>query len=242
MLIAFVMTFIYHIFVNSKNDRPIVLIKKNSFLIAFFIILLSCWLIYSTDFVDINKPFNDKLTNAYNYGSAYNIEKVSKYGNDIFASIENILTFIKLLINLIGYLLIASFFLLFFAVYYFILLFTNKKSLIDHTLSMPIFYAFISSIFLIVSTISFLPAGGKKDLIFGRYIEPIIPIIMIIGIICISNIDQKIVNKKNISYFTFISIPVILILPYFFAWDNIIINVFNDLQDNPTLYLDSRPS
>jgi len=59
---------------------------------------------------------------------------------------------------------------------------------------------------------------------------------MIIGIICISNIDQKIINKKNISYFTFISIPVMLILPYVFAWDNIILNVFNDLQDNPTLY------
>jgi hypothetical protein len=81
-----------------------------------------------------------------------------------------------------------------------------------------------------------LLAGGQKDLIFGRYIEPIIPISVIIGIICISNIDQKIVNKKNIIYFTLISIPVILIMPYIFAWDNVILNVFNDLQDNPTLY------
>ena len=145
-------------------------------------------------------------------------------------------TFLKLFINLIGYLLVTSFFLLFVIVYYFILLFTNKKSLKDHTLSMPIFYAFISSTFLIVSTISFLFEGGEKNLIFGRYIEPIIPIMVIVGIIFISNIDQKILNKKNTIYFILISIPIIFIMPYIFSWDNIIINIFNDLQDNPTLY------
>jgi hypothetical protein len=78
--------------------------------------------------------------------------------------------------------------------------------------------------------------GGGRNLIFGRYIEPIIPIMVILGIVCISNIDQKILNKKNIIYFILLSIPIIFITPYVFTWDNIIINVFNDLQDNPTLY------
>ena len=236
MLIAFVMTYLYNIFLNSKNDRPIVLIKKNSSLLALFFVFLTCWVIYSTDFVDINKPFNDKLTKTYDFGSAYNIKKISEHGNDIFESTRNMSTFFKFFISLIGYLLVASFFLLFVIIYYFILLFINKKSLKDHTLSMPIFYAFISSTFLMVSTISFLFEGEKKNLIFGRYIEPIIPIMVIIGIICLSNIDQKIFNKKNIIYFALISIPIIFIMPYIFAWDNIIINVFNDLQDNPTLY------
>jgi hypothetical protein len=236
MLIAFVMTFICYIFLNSKNDRSVVLIKKNSFLIAIFFILLSFWLIYSTNFVDINQPFNDKLTKNYDFGSGYNIKKITDHGKDIFASTKNVLTFIKLFINLIGYLLVSSFFLLFVIVFYFVSAFTNQKLLENHTLSMPIFYAFISLTFLIVSTISFLFACGKNDLIFGRYIEPIIPIMVIIGIICISNIDQKILTKKNIRYFILISIPIIFITPYIFAWDNIIINVFNDLQDNPTLY------
>ena len=145
-------------------------------------------------------------------------------------------TFFKLFMNLIGYLLIASFFLLFVIICYFISLFTNKKLLKDHILSMPIFYAFISSTFLIVSTISFLFEGERKNLIFGRYIEPIIPIMVVVGIICLSNIGQKIFNKKSIIYFALISIPIVFIMPYIFAWDNIIINVFNDLQDNPTLY------
>jgi len=43
-------------------------------------------------------------------------------------------------------------------------------------------------------------------------------------------------NKRNISYFIVSCIPFILIIPNIFAWDNIIINVFNDLQNNPTLY------
>jgi hypothetical protein len=116
------------------------------------------------------------------------------------------------------------------------LLVTNKKSLKNYTLSIPIFYAFISSILLIASTIAFLVGGESKDRIIGRYIEPAIPIIVILGIICISNFDQKILNKKHIFYFTLFSIPVILIIPYIFAWDNIILNVFNDLQDNPALY------
>ena len=59
---------------------------------------------------------------------------------------------------------------------------------------------------------------------------------MILGIICISNFDQKIMNKRNIIYFIGSCIPLILIIPYIFAWDNIIINVFNDLQNNPALY------
>lgn len=236
MLIAFVVTFICHLFLNFKDNRPTVLIKKNILLITFFIIFISCWLIYSANFVDINQPFNDELTNTYNYGSTYSIKNVSEHVIDIFASIENLLIFIKLFINLIGYLLLASSFLLFFIIYYFILLFANRKSFLDHKLSMPILYAFISSTLLIVSTIGFLFQRGIKNLIFGRYIEPTIPIIMIIGIICISNFDQKMPSKKNIVYFTLVSIPIILIIPCIFAWDNIIINVFNDLQDNPTLY------
>ncbi len=236
MLIAFVLTYIGYIFLNIKNDRPVVLIKKNSFLIASFVVFLSCWIAYSTYFVDINRPFNDKLAKTYDFGSAYNIKKVSEHGNDIFESTKNISTFIKYFINLIGYLMVASFFLLFVIIYYFVSLLTNKKSLKDHTLSMPLFYASVSSTFLIVSTISFLFEGGERNLIFGRYIEPAIPIMVIVGIVCISNIDQKILNKKNIIYFILLSIPIIFIIPYVFAWDNIIINVFNDLQDNPTLY------
>ena len=151
-------------------------------------------------------------------------------------SIENVLIFGKLFINLFNYLLVASYLFLFVIIYYVILLVANKKSLKNQTLSIPIFYAFISSILLMASTIGFLVQGGEKDRIIGRYIEPIIPIIMIIGIICISNFDQKILNKKYIFYFTLVSIPIIFVMPYIFAWDNIILNVFNDLQDNPTLY------
>lgn len=201
MLIAFVVTFICHLFLNFKDNRPTVLIKKNSLLITFFIIFISCWLIYSANFVDINQPFNDELTNTYNYGSTYSIKNVSEHVIDIFASIENLLIFIKLFINLIGYLLLASSFLLFFIIYYFILLFANRKSFLDHKLSMPILYAFISSTLLIVSTIGFLFQRGIKNLIFGRYIEPTIPIIMIIGIICIRNFDQKNAEQKEYRLF-----------------------------------------
>lgn len=236
MIIAFVLTFIFYIIVNLKNERTLGLIKNKKILIISFIIFLSTWLIYSTYFVDVHQPFNNELRKTYDYGSSYKIKKVSEHGIDIFESIDNLLTFIKLFINLIDYLLVASFLLLFVIIYYFILLFTNKKSLKYHTLSVPIFYASISSILLMVSTISFLFEGGQKDLIFGRYIEPAIPVIMIIGIICLSNFDQRILNKKNIIYFTLVSIPIILVMPFIFAFDNIIINVFNDLQDNPTLY------
>lgn len=288
MLIAFVLTFIFYIIVNLKNERALVLIKNKKIIIISFVIFLSTWLMYSTYFVDIHQPFNDELRKTYNYGSAYDIKKyvdiyqpftgeirktqdsgpvsntteyigknqplngelnkthhnlsaydfhkVTKHGTDSSVNIENLLTTGKLFINLINYLLVASYLFLFVIIYYIALLVTNKKSLKNHTLSIPIFYALISSILLIASTIMFLVEGGAEDRIIGRYIEPAIPIILIVGIICISNFDQKILNKKNIFYFTLIGIPEILIMPYIFAWDNIILNVFNDLQDNPTLY------
>jgi hypothetical protein len=235
MLIAFVLTYIYYIISNLNKDRVLVLIKKKFLLMASIIIFLVCWLTYSTYFVDINQPFSDKLTKTYDFGSAHNIKGVVEHGTDIFASIKNMLIFTKFFANLISYLLVGSSFLLFIVIYYFILLLINKKPLKNHTLSMPIFYASISSLLLIIATISFLFKDKNTNLILGRYVEPIIPIIMILGIICISNFDQKIMNKRITIYFIVSSIPLILIIPYIFAWDNIIINVFNDLQNNPTL-------
>jgi hypothetical protein len=75
MMIAFVLTFIFYIFVNLKNERALVLIKNKKIIIFSFIIFLSSWLIYSTYFVDIHQPFNEELSKTYNYGSAYNIPK-----------------------------------------------------------------------------------------------------------------------------------------------------------------------
>jgi len=236
MLIAFVLAFIDYIISNLSHDHMLVLIKKKFILMVSIIIFLLGWLTYSTYFVDINQPFSDKLTKTYDFGSAHNIKGVVEHGIDIFASMKNMMIFIKFFTNLISYLSVGSSFLLFIIIYYFILLLINQKPLKNHTLSMPIFYASISSILLIIATISFLFKDKNTNLILGRYIEPIIPIIVILGIICISNFDQKIMNKRNISYFIGSCIPFILVIPYIFAWDNIIINVFNDLQNNPTLY------
>jgi hypothetical protein len=269
MLIAFVLTFIFYILANLKDEKAFVLIKNKKILIISFVVFLSTWLVYSTYFVDIHQPFNEELRKAYNYGSAYDIKKyvdiyppfndelnkingdldktyrsgsaysfqrISKHGIVNLASMQNLFTFGKLFVNLFNYLLVASYLLLFVIIYYFVLLVANKKPLKNHTLSVPIFYAFTSSMLLIAVTILFLVEGRAIDRIIGRYIEPAIPIIMIMGIICISNSDQKIMNKKNIFYFALISIPLILIIPYVFALDNIIFNAFNDLQDNPALY------
>ena len=75
MMITFVLTFIFYIIVNLKNERALVLINNKKIIILSFIIFLSTWLIYSTDFVDIHQPFNEELSKTYDYGSAYNIPK-----------------------------------------------------------------------------------------------------------------------------------------------------------------------
>ena len=112
---------------------------------ASIIIYLVGWLAYSTYFVDINQPSSDKLTKTYDFGSAHNIKGVVEHGIDIFASIKNMMIFTKFFTNLISYLSVGSSFLLFIISYYFILLLINKKPLKNHTLSLPIFYASISS-------------------------------------------------------------------------------------------------
>ena len=75
MLIAFVLTFIFYILVNLKDEKAFVLIKNKKILIISFVVFLSTWLVYSTYFVDIHQPFNEELRKAYNYGSAYDIKK-----------------------------------------------------------------------------------------------------------------------------------------------------------------------
>jgi hypothetical protein len=187
------------------------------------------------------QSFNEDIRANYNQEFVSNSRhidshKISKHGIFNLVSIGNGFTLIQLFSSLFDYLLVGSFLFLFVIIFYFILLVTNRKPLKNHTLSIPVLYSLISLILLMAFTIIFLVEGGERDRIIGRYIEPAIPVIMIMGIICLSNFDQKILNKKNILCFSLVGTSIILIMPYFFSWDNIIINVFNDLQDNPTLY------
>ncbi len=236
MLIAFFLTFIYYIVINVKSEKLAVLISKKSFLMGTFIIFLSAWLIYSTYFVNISEPFNRELTNIYYYGSSYNYNVVSNHSFDAILNLGNFITLIRYSSNMIAYLSLSSFLFLILIIFYFILLVANKKVIKNNPLSIAIFYVSIASVLLILATISFLFDGGYKNWILGRYIEPTIPIIMVFGIICISNIDRKIMDIKHIYYFTIICIPLILLMLLVFTWDNSIIYEFNDLQDHASIY------
>jgi 4-amino-4-deoxy-L-arabinose transferase-like glycosyltransferase len=108
MLIAFVLTFIYYIIVNSNKNKILILVKKKSFFIATFIIFLISWLIISTYVTNINKPFSSSIDSHFNYGSSYNIMNIINIFLNIFTNIENLKNGIITLIYHIDYFIINS--------------------------------------------------------------------------------------------------------------------------------------
>lgn len=233
MLIAFVLAFVYYVIVNSKNNKMIELIKKKSFLITSFIIFLSLWLIFSTYITDINKPISDN-TSTFNFGSSYSIINIIQHLLDVFQNIVSFINGIIVLIYHIDYTILVSYSLLLAVIFFGVTLYLNNKIAKNNPLCILSIYYAISLLLLIFSTVGF--AYSSKEHILGRYIDPVIPLTIIFGIIIISNINYKIISTKNTLYFTIAYISILAIVLYTLVFDDVIIIGFGSIVNNPSLY------
>jgi hypothetical protein len=240
MIIAFILTFIYYLIANSSNNKLLDLIRKKSFLLASFIILLSTWLIISTYITDINylintkKPITSPVSSNFYYGSSYNTVTIITNLLDIFSSLQNFLDGLKLLIINIDYLLITSYFFILIIIYYIIYFYLNKKIIVNNTFLISLIYYLITTLLLIFSTITYSNFTGEK--ILGRYIEPVIPFTIILGIISINKISISLLSAKKIYYFCVSFIVNLLITLFTFIIDDMIILGFGSYINNPMLF------
>ncbi len=235
MVIAFVFTFAYYLVVKHQNNNVIELVRKKSILLLSFILFLAAWLFISSYMTDLSKPFSTGASGSYNLGSYQDIGGISSHIADIFASADQFFTGVRLLVYMWDYLLIASFLILLLLIFYAIILYTNKKLVYDKPFSIVIIFWLASTIFTIGSTIIFIFASGMTALVQGRYIEPVVPFMIILGIIGLTTIDRSLINRKKIFEFAIFSFAMILFLVYTLISDNMIINQMNNSINQPTM-------
>ena len=235
MVIAFIFTFVYYLAVNRRNYNVIELARKKSILLISFVMFLAAWLFISTYMIDISKPFSPGASGSYNMGSYLNIGGVSSHATDIFASIEQFFIGVRILVYMWDYLLIASFFVLLLLIFYLIILFANKKIVYDRPFSIVTIFWLISTIMIIVSEIISIFAFEETALILGRYVEPTMPFLIILGIIGLTTIDRRLIGRKHILGFAIFSFAMILLVVYTMVSNNVIINQMNNGINQPTM-------
>ena len=212
------------------------MIKKKSFLLLTFIVLLASWILFSTYFTNLSQPIGTGTGPSYNLGSNYNIGAVSQHGLDIFASVSQLLNGLTLLTYIADYLLIASCFFLLLLIFYGAILLINKKISLNKPLSIATVYWLIATLLLIGSTFAFLFGSIRFQLTMGRYFEPAIPFMIILGIIGLEKIDKALISKKQLYCFAIGFIILTIGAIYTLIMNNSIIYQITNYVNQPTMY------
>ncbi|WP_158301481.1 glycosyltransferase family 39 protein [Methanocella paludicola] len=236
MLIAFILTFFYYLLSNKKYDSVTNLLKKKWFLIGTFTLFLISWVFFSMYVTDINNLWGEREEQlaSWTYGSSYNVFTIFWQAVNGLSTINGLLRIIGCLIYLINYLFLSSYFLLFVAIFFLLMLFIHDKKIINNNASVLIFYLFTTILFLILTTLVFTFISGET--LLGRYVEPVIPPIIILSIISIYKIDWKILSVKYVNLFILLFILIILIVLFILMYNSTIILGFLSFVNNPSLY------
>jgi hypothetical protein len=237
MVIAFILAFIYYLAMNSQENKIVDLLRKKAFLMVTFIVLLSSWAIFSTYVTDIHDLLNNNKNPNYSLGSSYDIVAVSSQGSEAFMSMDSLFKSLKYFINMIDYSFLSSYLFLYIVIMCIVIFALNKKIVYKNPLSISVFYILSTLVGLITSTVFFIIYAGGTEAVLGRYVDPIAPAMIILGIIGIVNLnDRKLIGVKA-SYLIFASyVLTIVFILFTLIYDNTIIRGFETFVNNPGLY------
>jgi hypothetical protein len=196
MIIGFFIALVFYFLMQLKLKDPAIILKENSYSVMAFFIPTILWIYYKS-----------KLeVTAGNYD-------IEAYKTTIFLAVSNIQSFIRffiLIVHEIEFLILSSYFVLFILAFYSLSIFLRnsdgslQEKETQKTMSMKsgILYFLVSSIVLIIITAAHMyPILPPEDLyysIFGRYIDPIVPVIVIFGLIGFYFALNKDTEKKQI--------------------------------------------
>lgn len=206
--ISFFVTILYSIY-EEKNHR-LEFIKKNRYLIFTPIILLGIW--------NILKKVYD--SNLYGYDDSAYLQSLTY----IFGNIQHFILFLKLAIHEIDYLIITSYIVFFI---FFILIFFYWKEL-DKNIRIYVIYSTMYAILSLVLTVLHMMNVVKNPdsqaymyyFIFGRYLDPVLPTMFIIGLVFWNIfLHKNHILKSDIKKFIYIAIlttsVLVITYPYY---------------------------
>lgn len=89
---------------------------------------------------------------------------------------------------------------------------------------------------ILIAFVAFRFYASEQEgfILIGRYVEPIIPIVLVLGIISINN--MKVMDKKHLYYFIGRFITILTISLFTLEFDLKIIEGFQQCANNPALY------
>ncbi|WP_230741740.1 glycosyltransferase family 39 protein [Methanooceanicella nereidis] len=191
MIAAFVLAFIYYLYVNRNGGDLLRAVKKKWALIASLIVFLTLWLGYSAYMIP---------TEYYSFGSPYDPNFVATtVTNQSAATIDYpgiIADYLMTFLNEINFLLLSSYFFIVITIILFYSLVKKDKNLMDVPLRISGVYALFSSVGLFIVCILFIVPMNYE--MYGRYIGPIIPLVFIFGFIGMEKMSPTFNNKKFI--------------------------------------------
>lgn len=228
-ILAYVSFFIV-IFYKFLTERDrIGFLRKYHFLVGTPVILLGMWTI---------------LKRTYDSGLyKYNSDVYTQNMVYVFSDIQNFILFLKLVINEMDYLMLTSYF-IFFIFSISILLYWKK---LDQSIKIYVLYSFIyAALSIILTVLHMIQAVKDPDsseymyyFIWGRYVDPILPTIFIIGLISWSRLILS--KDKNFDIRKLVSISAILVMffivtyPYYANYK--IVNVLSICYVKDIIYM-----
>jgi hypothetical protein len=199
MIIGFFFTLSYYALKQLKLKEPAIIVKENIFSVLAFGIPTILWVYYKS------KLEITAITD-------YNLEKYSSTIFQTFSNIQSFTRFLILIIHEVEFLILVSYFVLFvLALYFFFTIFRglngsshDKENQKIISIKSGIIYFLVSSITSIVITVTHMSLGLAQNnpfySIFGRYIDPIVPIIAIFGLSGLFILLNSNFEKKNVIF------------------------------------------
>jgi len=207
MIIGFFFALSYYALMQLKLKEPAIIVKENSYSVMAFFIPTILWVYYKSKL---------EITTG-----EYNIEA---YRSAIFQAVSNIQSFtrfLSLIIHEVEFLILTSYFILFVLALYALSMILSgwdgssqgKENQKMTSIKSGIIYFLVSSIVLVIITVAHMSlANDLYYSIFGRYIDPIVPIIAIFGLIGLYILLNSNFEKKKIIFLLFTSILFLIIL------------------------------
>ncbi len=226
-------TLSYYLLTYVRVPLNVKISIKGAFALSAIVIaaILGVIYLYSRDFISLF--FNSN--SYYSFGSSFNVIETSRHMLDIFNSWDNFALFTQIIANDISYMFIGSFFILMFVLFYYIALRHDKKAKKDVSLSSVAVYTIVSFIFLLLSVIALRFYGGDGFVILGRYIDPILPPILLFSVIILN--EMNLMNYKKYSgLFSVIFLPIVLLVIFIMDYGNSILFGLAQFQSNEALY------
>lgn len=208
MIVGLLISFLFYMLISSKEQNVSEILKDKYLLIVSFAAPAIFWTFYKS-------IFDQEI-------SRYNTDRYFAILFGFFSDMDSFKIFLSLFLHELEFLILSSYFVVFFIACLIVIkiyeefkscfvLDWNIRNCSEIAMNLPLIslfiYIIISSVILVVITVAHM----YPTLIFGRYIDPIVPFIFLLGIIGFNliynkryNVNQSDFVKILLLYITFI--------------------------------------